>query len=115
MWVCTKVSVNGRTLDATDEKQVARPMTLSFDADKLVFAQGDDKGPPTTYKIDPSKKPKAIDIGTAKGIYAMDGDRLKLKYFKDKDKDDKRNVRPADFGTEQGDGFASFEFRRQKQ
>jgi uncharacterized protein (TIGR03067 family) len=114
VWVCTKISSNGRTIDATDEKQIPRPMTVSFDGEKLVFAQGDSKGPATTYKIDTSKKPKAIDIGKAKGIYALDGDRLKLKYFKEKDQDDKRNVRPADFGTEKGDGFASFEFKRQK-
>ena len=115
MWVCTKVSFNGRTLDATDEKQVPRPMTVTFDGDKIVFAQGEGKGPGWTYKIDPSKKPKAIDLGTAKGIYVIDGDRLKLKYFKEKDQDDKRNVRPADFGTKEGDGFASFECKRQKQ
>lgn len=115
VWVCTKVGFNGQTLDATDKKQVPRPMTVSFDGDKLVSAQGDDKGPATTYEIDPSKKPKAIDIGTAKGIYTIDGDILKLKYFKETSKDDKRNVRPADFGTEKGDGFASFEFKRKKE
>jgi uncharacterized protein (TIGR03067 family) len=114
VWVCTKVSFNGQTLDATNDKQVPRPLTVTFDGDKIVFAQGDDKGPGTAYKIDPSKKPKAIDIGTAKGIYAIDGDSLKLKYFKEKDQDDKRNVQPADFGTKEGDGFASFELMRQK-
>jgi uncharacterized protein (TIGR03067 family) len=115
VWICTKVSFNGVTLDATDAQQVPRPMTVRFDGDKLVFAQGDAKGAAITYKIDPSKKPKAIDIGTAKGIYAIDGDSLQLKYFKGTDKDDKRNLRPADFETEKGDGFASFEFKRQKQ
>src|SRR5260370_28122282 len=90
-------------------------MTVSFDGGKLVFAQGDRKGPATTYTIDPSKNPKAIDIGTAKGIYAIDGDSLKLNYFIDKAKDDKRNVRPADFETKEGDGFASDEFKRKKQ
>ncbi|HBI42656.1 MAG TPA: hypothetical protein DDY78_07335 [Planctomycetales bacterium] len=115
VWVCTKVSFNGQALDATDKKQVPRPMTVTFDGEKIVFAQGEDKGPGTTYGIDQSKSPKAIDIGTAKGIYAIDGDSLKLKYFKEKDQDDKRNVRPTDFGTKEGDGFASFEFKRQKQ
>ena len=115
VWVCTKVGFNGQTVDATDEKPVPRPMTVSFDGDKLVFAQGDSKGPATTYTINLSKKPKAIDIGTAKGIYAIDGDSLKLKYFKETGKDDKRNVRPADFETKQGDGFTSYEFKRKKQ
>jgi uncharacterized protein (TIGR03067 family) len=115
VWVCTKLGLNGRTLDATDERLVPRKMTVTFDGDKLLFAQGDAKGPGVAYKIDASKKPKAIDIGTAKGIYALDGDRLQLKYFKEKDQGDKRNVRPADFGTKEGDGFASFEFKRQKQ
>ena len=118
VWVCTKVSFNGRTLDATDEKLVPRPMTVTFDRDKLLFAQGQTKIPATAwvkYTIDPSKKPKAIDIGSSKGIYAIEGDRLKLKYFKEKDQDDKRNVRPADFGTKEGDGCASFECKRQKQ
>jgi uncharacterized protein (TIGR03067 family) len=117
VWACTRISFNGRTIDATDEKQVPRPLTIRFDGDKLVFAEGGKKGPAMTYRIDSSKKPKAIDIGKAKGIYAIDGDRLKLKYFapKNKDKDDKRNVHPTDFGTEDGDGFVSCEFKRQKQ
>jgi uncharacterized protein (TIGR03067 family) len=114
-WVCTKLSSNGQALDATDEKQFPRTLTATFDGDRLVFAQGDSKGPATAYTIDPSQEPKAIDLGAAKGIYAVDGDTLKLKYFDLKDTDDKRNVRPADFGTKEGDGFASFEFKRPKQ
>jgi uncharacterized protein (TIGR03067 family) len=117
VWVCTKLGFDGKVLDAIDEKLVPRGITITFDGDKAVFAQGQTKIPAEAwfkYTIDPSQKPKAIDIGLAKGIYSLDGDHLKLSYFKDYGKDKKRNARPADFATKPGDGFASFEFKRKK-
>jgi len=59
------------------------------------------KAPPTLYKLDPSKKPKAIDItilsgkeqGTLLGIYDIvgDGDILRFCYSEDP------RIRPPDF------------------
>ena len=58
-----------------------------------------------TFKLDPSKKPKALDIqldlgdgqeGTAKGIYEIDGEKLKTAFPSDGPK----GKRPSDFKGE---------------
>ncbi len=68
-----------------------------------------------TFKIDPAKKPKEIDIthpavkdGTVEGIYSLEGESLKMCYGK-KDKD-----RPAKFSTKAGDRGVLFVLKRAK-
>ncbi len=69
-----------------------------------------------TYKLDPSRKPHAIDMTiaegrdkgkTAKGIYELQGDNLKLCYSIGGD-------RPATFSTKAGDKHLCFAMKRFK-
>ena len=74
-------------------------MTLIIDGDKIFFRlfkedKGDNAMVPGikgTFKVDPSKKPKAFDITTSKregddggqkilGIYELDGNELRIVY-----------------------------------
>ena len=119
VWVCEKFSVDGNTIDATPGKGVpeGQAMRVRFKGDKYILTQSQEpNGPFKTYKIDPSKKPKTIDLeartGTSRGIYAIDGDQLKLKFYKDMTK--QPNGYPKDFSTKQGDGFTTLECRKNK-
>jgi uncharacterized protein (TIGR03067 family) len=67
-----------------------------------------------TYKLDPSQKPAAIDLtiveGTskfksAKGIYVIEGELLKLAYAYE-------GARPTAFTTKPGDKHLSFVMKR---
>ena len=70
-----------------------------------------------TYQLDPSQKPAAIDLTivegsdkgkTAKGIYALEGDLLKLAYAY-------AGSRPSSFVTKKGDKHLSFVMKRIQQ
>jgi uncharacterized protein (TIGR03067 family) len=65
-----------------------------------------------SFTIDPSKKPKEIDImskdETRVGIYALDGDTLKICTSKDK------GDRPKEFATTADNGFALIILKREK-
>jgi uncharacterized protein (TIGR03067 family) len=80
-WVIRSATRDGATLNHLKGGQVV------FAGDKLTIkpAVGDDET--VTYKIDPSRKPKAIDLDPkserlkadlGKAIYELDGDTLKL-------------------------------------
>jgi uncharacterized protein (TIGR03067 family) len=69
-----------------------------------------------TYKLDPSQKPPAIDMTiiegdasqkgkTAKGIYELKGDTLRLAYAF-------AGARPTEFTTKKGDKHLSFVLKR---
>jgi uncharacterized protein (TIGR03067 family) len=67
----------------------------------------------STFTIDETNKLKNIDMKAGdleiRGIYAVDGDNLKMCLVKEK-----RYERPADFTTKQGDGHGLLVLRRQK-
>jgi uncharacterized protein (TIGR03067 family) len=78
-------------------------LTVAGDKITLKTPNGDNV---STFKLDPAKKPKAIDIiptdGPNKGkprpgIYELDGDTLKLCYNAEPDQD-----RPTEFATKPG-------------
>lgn len=62
-------------------EEITKVISLTFQGEKVTFRLGDimKEG---TFKLDPSKKPAAIDLSlddkTAEGIYAFDGKQLKL-------------------------------------
>jgi uncharacterized protein (TIGR03067 family) len=64
---------------------------LTFKGDKVTF-MASDKTEEATYSVDPTKKPKEINVHmekkgkkqTVKGIYELDGDTLKICHFSGK-------------------------------
>lgn len=69
-------------------------VTISIDGDKVE----------REFKLDPTKKPKAIDIGKGPGIYHLDGDNLKLCW------DAMGEKRPEEFSIK-GSNRGSSDFR----
>ena len=83
-WKCVKFEEKGESREDADHRIV-------FDGDNFSVKRGDEAIIKGTFKLDPSKQPKEIDIEvkggtraegdvgkTAQGIYARDGDELKL-------------------------------------
>ena len=63
--------------------------TVRFDGDKVFMTLPGAKEQEGTYAIEPSKKPKQIDLTsappgeekmTARGVYELDGDALKIRF-----------------------------------
>jgi uncharacterized protein (TIGR03067 family) len=92
--------------DQTDE---AKEYTLTFDKDTFTVKKGDEVIIKGTFKVDPSKKPKAIDMTVTEGrrdddkgkevlgIYEVDKDSLKWCTAEPGGKD-----RPKAFATKEG-------------
>lgn len=82
------------------EDQPPPGVTIKFNFSKdgkLAIELGDQMREKGGYKLDPSKKPKAIDITDPEGdaglgIYELDGDTLKICLV-----DDKNAARPTEF------------------
>jgi uncharacterized protein (TIGR03067 family) len=74
------VSADG--LDAPQE--ALKRMKVVIRGETLLFTDGKKEGEKSTFKLAPSRKPKAIDFSKdpngpiVRGIYEMDGDTLKL-------------------------------------
>ena len=78
---------------------------MTFTADKIVAKAGE-KSVEFTYKLDPSAKPKTIDLDNGGGkswmsVYSLDGNTLKICSPHEPGGD-----RPAEVGTK--DGSRSF-------
>ena len=105
-WKAVAATRDGKA--RTEEELKDKPMMLTFEGDKATLRDGDrDVGEPVTFKLDPSKKPKQIDVkppagsdGTErpmmKGIYELKGDTLKLA-FKRAEEPGQSPERPTDF------------------
>jgi len=83
-WKIVSATVDGR--DTTEE--LDKDITLVITKDKITSLIGGKSDHQTTYKLDPTKKPKTIDTTDIKddgqpgkttlGIYQLSGDELKL-------------------------------------
>jgi uncharacterized protein (TIGR03067 family) len=80
-WIVESFQVGDKTLDKL------KGMTYRFDGDKVFIKVPDGKEIEGTYKLDPSKNPKELDIITPRSdggkvvspaIYAFDGEELKI-------------------------------------
>src|SRR5262245_47507586 len=79
-WVVESFQLGEKTIDKL------KGTTYQFNGEKLIITIPGQKGTEGTYKLDPSKNPKALDIVTPVGdgkvtshtIYALDGDELKI-------------------------------------
>ncbi|HYV38585.1 MAG TPA: sigma-70 family RNA polymerase sigma factor, partial [Gemmataceae bacterium] len=112
-WLAVIVERNGEKAPEDALKNVK----VVIKEDKIVFnLDSDNRNPPfkTTFKIDPSKKPKAMDISPEEGpqegvsvpaIYELDGDALKICLDDRKGTSDKR---PTEFKTTPGSRLLLF-------
>src|SRR5208283_26079 len=85
--------------------------------DSYTLTPKDGKGIPGTFKVDPTKKPKTMDMmpgegrykgKTLLGIYELEGDTLKI-CFAEPGKD-----RPSDFASKPGSGVVLAIHKREK-
>jgi uncharacterized protein (TIGR03067 family) len=113
-WTATKAERDGKAADDVVGHR------LSFNSNRFQIRSKDGKSLYAgTVRVDPSAKPAAIDFehtegglkGKAwKGIYALDGDTLKI--CDNAPKLDKG--RPAAFEAKSGSGYVSITFERAK-
>lgn len=80
IWTVTKCLVGGREVASP-----GGPFLLTFEKDTMrVTRDGTPAAQGTTFKLDPSKAPRAIDLSSegfeAKGIYEFDGKKLRICY-----------------------------------
>jgi uncharacterized protein (TIGR03067 family) len=83
-----------------------------IEGQKLTLSVGD-RNESVTFKVDPAKKPKEVDLFTKKeetvvGIYTLDGDELKICFLKSGTK------RPTEFATAVGSGLTLVTCKRAK-
>lgn len=121
-WVLTAMEKNGNAAP----EYVLGKLTVTFKGDTMVIGgsfaavkEEDPVKPEFTVKLDPSKRPKAIDATplngkfkgkTVLGIYQPEGEELKICLPKQGDKE-----RPSDFKSPEGSDLASMTFKRSKE
>jgi uncharacterized protein (TIGR03067 family) len=110
-WVCESVSSNGEFLPAEARKAIQ----FTFKGDKVTVHIGDkDTKRESTFKLDPSKKPREITMRMKdsekelKGIYAFDGESLKICAGALGDE------RPTGFVAKKGNNLLLVELKRAK-
>ena len=108
-WVAIKAIYDGEEIDP---KKIEGKITLVFNVQKVTFYAGK-VARESTFKIDPTKKPKSIDLTTAKldpegnkltlpGIYQIDGDTLKFAQSSQAFTKGVVLKRPTDFDSKTG-------------
>ena len=107
-WTFVSAVKGGKKKDFDGE-----PIRIVFKAGKMTIDKGGDTKN-GSYKIDPAKKPKQIDLvfgeaKTAKGIYLFDGDTLKLCVQKEHD-----GERPTEFVSKEGTQHLLIVLKRKK-
>lgn len=112
-WTPVAMETDGRPFSGEELKKYAKPMTIN--GDKLTIVKEDQTKTDTAFKLEPTKKPKQIDLvladGPAKGksiygIYELDGDKLKLSVAPP------AGERPKDFTTAFQDGRILTSYQR---
>jgi uncharacterized protein (TIGR03067 family) len=82
-WQVTAIEADGMTGPA----EIAEKLNLVFKDDKLTFARGEPGFTHYTFKLDPNTIPRSLDMThidgsmkgqTRKGIYLLEGDRLRI-------------------------------------
>lgn len=113
-WLCESV-YDGTEKEPTPKKELKK-ITLAINGDKMVQKDGE-HSESGTIKIDPSQKPKKIDVTlldgpkkgkTGLGIYRLDGDTLTM-CLSVPGKD-----RPSDFPDKPGPGQITTVWKRAK-
>jgi uncharacterized protein (TIGR03067 family) len=90
---------------------------VKYLGEKYTWSAGDGQSGAGTFKLDPTKKPRALDAvpsdGPIKGqtveeIYEIDGDTLKICFAMP------GNKRPTEFKSDAGSGLWLFTYKRAK-
>jgi uncharacterized protein (TIGR03067 family) len=111
-WVMTSGVMDGNEIPKDQLKG-----ELNFKENKYSWSTGDGQSGAGTFTIDPSKKPKAMDVvpsdGPAQGqtieeIYEIEGDKLKICMALP------GNKRPTEFKAEAGSNCWFFTYKRGK-
>jgi uncharacterized protein (TIGR03067 family) len=115
-WTATAVEIDG---NAGPKGQVEKlTVTVTFKGDKMIMAAFDAPNEGYTVTLDPSQKPKALDMtslggkrmGKASlGIYLLDGDELKICVPTEGGKE-----RPSDFKSPEGSDLIVMTLKRSK-
>ena len=113
-WVRIYVEADGKKSE-DDQKKPGKAIILTVNGDKY----GGE-----TFKLDPAKKPKHINVSTVDdkgkaitlpGIYELKGDVLKLCFpFPFEGKFDKIGKRPTEFGSKPGGNDVLEVYQREK-
>jgi uncharacterized protein (TIGR03067 family) len=113
-WTAVIVERNGQKAP----QEVLKNFKVVIEGDKMIINPDSDNRT-STFKLDPSKKPKAMDNtpeqGPKKGvglptIYELEGDTLKICF----DNEGVSDKRPTEFKTTPGSGLALFVLKREK-
>jgi uncharacterized protein (TIGR03067 family) len=95
--------------------EMTKSAILVIDGNKMkitMTANGKEQTVEMTFKLDPSKKPGAIDVDIdgkpGLGIYSLDGDTLKICHGEGDD------PRPTEFASKEGTRSALIVFKRVK-
>ena len=113
-WEVVSSEFEGKPASATYRPGTAFATVIVIEGDELYFTDSFTKSKPSKFKIDAKVQPKSIDIGedkeerkASRGIYALDGDSLKLCLSGS-------GERPKEFKTTAGDKTNLFVLKRQK-
>ena len=114
-WEVVEFTADGKSFP----EEFRREIRITFKGDKmLILERGGTGKREYSFKLDPSKKPKAIDVTpldgpfkdkTAPAIYELKGDELKLCMPNQETKD-----RPTEFKAAKGSKLGLFVLKRSK-
>jgi uncharacterized protein (TIGR03067 family) len=112
-WTLVSMERGGKTLDLTAEENVPKKITIKDDV--ILATLKDNTEHKANFKIDPSQKPKSIDVTpednkdhTMLGVYSVDGDMLKICI------DEPNAGRPKELSTKEGSETVLVVFKRDK-
>ncbi len=113
-WKFVSMEVNGRQ----SSKEEFGRFRVVFQGHKWTVDDGDKIAAQVTFKVDPTKKPKTIDLTSTvdhdkgrliRGIYTLEGDKLTVC-----DRGEEKGDRPTEFATKPDSGLVLVVLKRVK-